>query len=86
MYKTKDEIVEMKITELPIVDRYSTGSQFTKQALLDAFIKKELENPSEVVSDSPKEVKENKEVSLETIDERIMTIDDFLDNFDIKSD
>ncbi len=92
VYKTKDDFIELKPTELPIADRYSTGSQFTKQALLDVFIKKELENPlqakeepviEEVKLEKTKEKDQPKEVSLERIDERIMTIDDFLDNFNI---
>ena len=88
VYKTKDDFKELKITELPIADRYSTGTQFTKQALLDVFIARELENPNvkkEKVKEPLEEVKEEapKEVSLKSVDERIMTIDDFLDNFNI---
>ncbi len=88
VYKTKDDFKELKITELPIADRYSTGTQFTKQALLDVFIGRELENPNikkEKAKEPLEEVKEEapKEVSLKSVDERIMTIDDFLDNFNI---
>ena len=43
MYKTKDEILEVKVTEFPISERYSTGSQCTKQNILHMFISKELE-------------------------------------------
>jgi len=110
MYKTKDEILEVKVTEFPISDRYSTGSQFTKQNVLDMFISKELEevnnDDSEDIVLPPKDDNSNddnienvtkekttkqeelvveeepktKEEYLEKIDERIMTIDDFLDN------
>ena len=81
MYKTKDDIIEVKITEFPITDRYSTGTQFTKQHLLDFFIKQEL---VEIGNEPKKEsVPVEKNVSLEEVDERIMTIDDFLDNFEV---
>ena len=82
MYKTNDDIVEVKITEFPIADRYSTGTQFTKEHLLDFFIKKELINMDQE-QEKVESVPVKKNVSLEEVDERIMTIDDFLDNFDI---
>ena len=125
MYKTKEDIIEVKVTEFPITDRYSTGSQFTKQTIFDIFVHKELEvvgqeddnnintkndsnNEEEdigvvekiptqeelilddkVVEEKKEEPKKEfildnepktKEEYLEQIDERIMTIDDFLDN------
>ena len=64
------------MTELPIADRQSTGSVITKAIIEDAYIISDLEEKKE-----DKEVIE--EVSLNTVDEKIMTIDDFLDNFDI---
>ena len=33
-----DDIITIKLTELPIADRYSTGSQISKHQLNDAFI------------------------------------------------
>ncbi len=87
IYKTKDDFTEVKITEFPITDRYSTGTQFTKQNLLDIFIKKNLENPGSIKNEEPAVSKQMvKEVTLESIDERMMTIDDFLDNFDISDE
>ena len=121
MYKTKEDIIEVKVTEFPITDRYSTGSQFTKQTIFDIFVQKELEvvgqdnnsdndsnNKDEeigivekiptqeelilddkIVEEKQEETKKDfildnepktKEEYLEQIDERIMTIDDFLDN------
>jgi len=68
--------LEIKMTELPIADRQSTGSVITKAIIEDAYIISDLEEKKE-----DKEVIE--EVSLNTVDEKIMTIDDFLDNFDI---
>ena len=80
--KLKEDIEIIKLTELPITDRYSTGSNLSKQNIFDVFIEKELENPKKIKKDSNEIVKEN--VSLESIDQRIMTIDDFLDDLDIR--
>ena len=76
--KSKDEIQYIKTTDLPIVDRYSTGTSITKQHLLDTFIQTELTDPTK----QEKIVEIKKEVNLESVDERIMTIDDFLDNIE----
>lgn len=75
--KTKDDITTIKLTDLPINDRYATGTSITK---------KEITNVFEIAKLLEKEIKEEKmekeNISLETIDEKIMTIDDFLDNFE----
>ena len=87
--KCGNDIEEIKVTELPIADRYSTGSQIARQKISEVFIvptlsKIETEDESENIQvASPMEIIE-KEVSLDSIDERIMTIDDFLDNLDIE--
>jgi len=81
------EIEVIKLTELPIVDRYSTGSQISKKELNDSFIIASLEKPnmeqevlveSEEVVPEEKAVPKKERVSLEEIDDRLMTIDDFL--------
>ena len=66
-----DEINFHKITEFPICDRYQTGAQFTKNKIEQAFIKIDITQKQE-----PKE-----EISLDKVDEQIMTIDDFLGDF-----
>ena len=79
--KTIDE--NNKASELPIVDRYSTGSQLTKQQIEDVYFVMEVEK----VEDLEEVVEEEKiepAISLQSVDERFMTIDDFLDNFDIE--
>ncbi|MEG2311328.1 MAG: DNA gyrase C-terminal beta-propeller domain-containing protein, partial [Bacilli bacterium] len=76
--KTKNNIKEIKITELPIVDRYKTGSIITKEKLMDTFIVTQLTNNKETNNNSEKETLE----PLDTINEQIMTIDDFLDDFE----
>ena len=86
VYKTKDEFIETKNTDYPIVDRLSTGTQFTKQEILDFFVKQDMQTKEDVenIVEVVPIIEEKKEVSLDNIDERIMTIDDFLDNFEIK--
>ena len=68
-------------TDLPITDRYSTGTQITKAKIQAVFEEPILEekNDDEVV-----EVKEK--IDLDDIDKKILTIDDFLDDFKMKSD
>ena len=66
-----DEINFHKITEFPICDRYQTGAQFTKNKIEQAFIKIDITQKQE-----PEE-----EISLDKVDEQIMTIDDFLGDF-----
>ena len=78
--KTKEDIDYIKITEIPILDRYSTGSQIIKQDIKEVFIKKELETNNQI-KEEESIVKEDA-ISLKEIDERIMTIDDFLGDFD----
>ena len=77
--KFKEDINYIKTTELSITDRYSTGNALSKHTILDAFIKKELE---EKITFKEEESFQKNEVSLKEIDERIMTIDDFLEEFD----
>ena len=76
------DINVLKVTELPILDRYSTGSQISKKELEDAFVIRELEKHEEIVSSSEDEGEEiipkKDKISLKEIDDRLMTIDDFL--------
>ena len=78
--KTLDENIVLKASELPIVDRYSTGSQLTKQIIDTAYIVSDITKVEEM--DEVEEVI-SEPISLQSVDERIMTIDDFLDNFDL---
>ena len=71
--KLKTEIIDIKLTELPIMDRYSTGSSISKSEIVDVFENKILESKEEV---NTKIEKEN--IDLDTIDQKMMTIDDFL--------
>lgn len=82
-----NEIKSIKVTELPIVDRYSTGTVISKIGIKDCFEQKELEknNVDEIKQVKVKEIEEEiLEISLDEVDEKILTIDDFLDDFEIK--
>ena len=77
-YKVKNDIDYIKLTELPIVDRYSSGTTITKGKISDAFleatiIKKEKEE---------QKPKEEKKIDIEEIDKKIYTIDDFLETIE----
>lgn len=82
----------LKNTEFPIMDRYSTGSNISKEDINDCFIMNELTKKGKLLEDVQKEVEEikkekkeskieeepKKKISIKEIDDRLMTIDDFL--------
>ena len=81
------EISTLKLTELNILDRYSTGGQISKHELVDSFmiavLQRREDEEQEVLDVNVEEVKEKQvpkkeKVSLKEIDDRLMTIDDFL--------
>ena len=84
------DINKYKLTELPISDRHSTGSQITKHNITDAYLdavlvrnnKEQINLISEEEVNAKEEVEEIKpkkeRISLKEIDDRLMTIDDFL--------
>lgn len=75
---------ELKLTELPITDRYSTGTIISKNNIENVFIKNELEKENDSTFKNEVVVKEEVEeekIDLQTIDKKILTIDDFLDDF-----
>ncbi len=69
------EITMIKPTELPIADRYSTGCTINKGGLNSAFIYKTLEENQHSLEE---QVPKKEQISLEDIDKRLITIDDFL--------
>lgn len=74
-----NDIKVIKNTEIPIMDRYSTGSQLVKGRLIDAYINAELQKKENLKEQVViKEEKEQAKVSLKEIDDRLMTIDDFI--------
>lgn len=76
-----DGIKHLKVTELPIVDRYSTGTVINKKGIKDCFELVEL----------TKKTKENKEIeeeildiSLDALDNRMLQIEGIIDSIDIE--
>ncbi len=76
----KNDFINIKTTELPIVDRLSTGTVLSKNKISDAFIPVELIK-TDIEPVEP--VEEIIDIPLDKIDETILTIDDFLDDFEI---
>ena len=72
--KTATEITETKISDFPISDRYKTGSTISKLNIIEAFEVQELKEHKK----TKKIEKEN--ISLDDVDKKILTIDDFLDD------
>ncbi len=88
------DISVIKLTELPISDRYSTGTAVVKHTINEAFLLQELKRINDVkeqetivdieetvekkVEEPKEETKKKDQISLEEIDDRLMTIDDFL--------
>ena len=73
-----DEINEIKLTELPIMDRYSTGSTISKKEIIDCNVKVSLVKLDEKVETKISEQSQKPKISLKEIDEKLLTIDDFL--------
>jgi topoisomerase-4 subunit A len=91
--KTGNDIIDLKASELTIMDRYSTGSSICKSQITDAFevaaLKSSLEVVENAVEENDKEkIIETKEqgeyhqLSLLDIDEEIDKIDNMLDKID----
>ena len=68
------------------MDRYSTGSSLTKLEIEDVFVEKVLFDPSKITEEVKEEKIIDKEEILKSVDERIMTIDDFLEEIDEKGE
>ena len=64
---------DIKLTELAISDKNSSGSSITKNKILSVSLIPELISKDEV-----KQTVEKENVNLEDIDKKILTIDDFL--------
>lgn len=74
-----EEITMVKVTELPIMDRYSTGSQISKKQIKEAFVSVDLTTKEDLErGESNLEVPKKDSINLKEIDDKLMTIDDFL--------
>lgn len=74
--KTIKEDLEIKLTEIAITDRYSTGSSIAKEKITDAYLSCNL------LENNEKEEIEKENIDIDEIDKKMMTIDDFLDNLE----
>lgn len=89
LVKISNDFLETKLTELPITDRYSTGTQIIKGKVVGVYLKVTLEKTNsektekEVAIEKTEESKEEKDAKLNKIDKKILTIDDFLDDLKI---
>ena len=78
-YMTKDGMNTIKLTELPITDRYGTGTSISKTDITSVIEEVKIITKEE---QAKVKVEEKENISLEQIDEKIMTIDDFLTDFE----
>ncbi len=83
--KIGNDFDKIKSTNLPIMDRYSTGSSISKKNIEDIFKEVNLID-SNNYNKKNKETKEIEtiDIKLDEIDEQILTIDDFLDDFKVE--
>ncbi|MDD3048654.1 MAG: DNA topoisomerase IV subunit A [Bacilli bacterium] len=77
--KTTSGIIYLKINEMPIMDRHSTGTNITKDIVIDAFISLCLEKRNKEEKEVIEEVIE-KQLTLDEIDDEINQINDILDD------
>ena len=75
--RNTSDISEIKITELPISDRHQTGMTISKLDIIDCFNVQKL-----ISKETKKEVVEKENISLDDVDSKILTIDDFLDEIE----
>lgn len=74
-----EEINRIKVTELPIMDRYSTGSQISKKQINEVFVEVDLTTKEDLeIEESNQKTPKKDSVNLKEIDDKLMTIDDFL--------
>lgn len=74
IYYTANKSSSLKYSELPITDRYSTGSTITKEVIDNIY------QPVTLTEEMVSPVAEP--VAVKKIDERLLTIDDFLDSLE----
>ena len=73
-----DEIEEFKLTNISIMDRYSTGGTITKKKITDAYVVQKLLNKNDKIEVMINSNSEKARPSLKQIDEELLTIDDFI--------
>ena len=73
-----DEIEEFKLTNISIMDRYSTGGTITKKKINDAYVIQRLLTKKDKIEVNISNKEEKVRPSLKQIDEELLTIDDFI--------
>lgn len=84
--KYDHQLKTIKLNELPIADRYSIGSAIIKDSIVDVFRYVDLLSSKDinyVTNQSDDNNEPTPKISLKEIDDQMMTIDDFLDDFKI---
>lgn len=77
---TNKDVKKVKLTEIPIMDRYSNGSYVVKDKIITSYIENnDIEEDNNFTNEKSEK---NKEPNLGNIDEKIMTIDDLLNNIE----
>lgn len=78
--KTEKEEFAIKLNSLPIVDRSSIGSSITKNKILEVSLVGDEIISSKETNEDIEELHIEENINLKEIDEKILTIDDFLDD------
>lgn len=78
--QTKDETIKVKMSDIPFADNLSTGTNIGKDTVADCYIGVNIKECDESIIEESVDDSEE----LKKIDDKILTIDDFLDNFEIE--
>lgn len=78
--QTKDETIKVKMSDIPFADNLSTGTNIGKDTITDCYIGVNIKECDESIIEESVDDSEE----LKKIDDKILTIDDFLDNFEIE--
>lgn len=78
--QTKDETIKVKMSDIPFSDNLSTGTNIGKDTVADCYIGVNIKECDESIIEESVDDSEE----LKKIDDKILTIDDFLDNFEIE--
>ena len=70
----------IKITEIPIMDRYSNGSYVIKDKIVSSYLEKNIES-KEDIKENKEEIKvEKQDISLKEIDDKLSNVDSIIND------
>ena len=81
--KYKEDMETIKLTDLPIVDRNSTGSTLSKMYLVDCYVVSELVSGDDIENITEEAITTPQQISLDIIDDTISKVNNVLNNIDI---